>query len=77
MKHLTGWVKKLFAYKQSSDDVERVKLTSIHVPVRLINQANGTTKECFVIGGFHGILSTKDYKHRPVMSLTVFEQLQN
>ena len=77
IEHLTGWLKELFAHGQSSDCVARIKLGSIHVPVRFINQVNGTIEECVVLGGFHGVLSTEDYKHRPVMSLTVLEQLQD
>ncbi|CAF3798381.1 unnamed protein product [Rotaria sp. Silwood1] len=72
---LTGWVGKLFSYSQSND-MERLKLDNIRVPLSLVNGENRTRKQCFILGGFHGVLSTKDYKHRPVLSLTIIEQVQ-
>jgi hypothetical protein len=31
-------------------------LENIHVPVILKNQLTQTTKQCFIVAGFHGIL---------------------
>jgi hypothetical protein len=36
----------------------------------------GKETSCYVVGGFHGIHSSKDGKHRPVMSLAVFEKVE-
>ncbi|CAF1135814.1 unnamed protein product, partial [Didymodactylos carnosus] len=68
-ERLTGWVLKLV-------DNNEKELDNIRVPVKFVNEEEGTTKQCYIVGGFHGMCSTKDYKHRPVMSLSVVEEVK-
>jgi hypothetical protein len=52
-----------------------IALGAISVPVKLINLVEGGKESsCYVVGGFHGLYSSKDGKHRPVMSLAVDEK---
>jgi hypothetical protein len=54
-----------------------IGLDAISVPVKLVDLPRGGKEtSCYVVGGFHGVHSSKDGKHRPVMSLAVFEKVE-
>ncbi|CAF1395877.1 unnamed protein product [Adineta ricciae] len=78
-EYLNGWILKLFydieetnRDKITSSDIH---LNSIQVPVQVENYSTGLKKTCYVLGGFHGIDSTKDHIYKPVLSLVVIEDL--
>jgi hypothetical protein len=50
-------------------------LENIRVPVILKNQLPQTTKECFILRGFHEIYSKNDDKHQLVMRISIIKQL--
>ncbi|CAF1644968.1 unnamed protein product [Adineta ricciae] len=55
--------------------LEKIGLDTISVPVKLIEiPKDNKETSCYVVGGFHGIHSSDDGKHQPVMSLAVFEE---
>ena len=56
--------------------MEDIALTSLVVPVNVVNREINESKICYFTGGFHGIESN-DGKHKPVMSLTVIEDTKS
>ncbi len=71
VEHLTGWVVRLFGLKKLTlGSVSDSELPIIRTPVELIDQRKGTTSQCHIIGGFHGIYSFEN-RYKPVMSLSV------
>ncbi|CAF1005678.1 unnamed protein product [Adineta steineri] len=80
---IRGWFLRLCFGCHSLDanskavPLEDIGLNAISVPVKLIDLPKGGKEtSCYVVGGFHGIHSSKDGKHRPVMSLAVFEKVE-
>jgi hypothetical protein len=78
-----GWFLRLcFGYHSLDPDskgvaLENIGLGAISVPVKLVDMVNGGKETtCYVVGGFHGIHSSKDGKHRPIMSLAVYETVE-
>jgi hypothetical protein len=74
-----GWFLRLcYGYHLSSDsgvELSEIGLSAISVPVKLIEMPKGGKESsCYVVGGFHGIHSSDDGKHRPVMSFAVFQE---
>ncbi|CAF1031714.1 unnamed protein product [Rotaria sordida] len=78
-EYITGWILKLFfdINGKNSNTImfSDIHLNSIHVPVEVENYATGLKKTCYVLGGFYGIDSTQDHIHKPVMGLSVIEDL--
>jgi hypothetical protein len=78
-----GWFLRLcYGYHLSSDskgvELSKIGLGAISVPVKLIEiPKGGKESSCYVVGGFHGIHSSDDGKHRPVMSFAVFQNIEN
>lgn len=83
MDGVRGWFLRLcFGHHMSSDSrgaaLSQVSLGAISVPVKLINiPQGGKESSCYVVGGFHGIHSSEDGKHRPVMSMGVYEEVED
>jgi len=78
-----GWFLRLcFGCHSPDSDLKGVALRNIglgaiSVPVKLVDMVNGGKETaCYVVGGFHGIHSSKDGKHRPIMSLAVYETVE-
>jgi hypothetical protein len=72
---IRGWFLRLcFGLHWSNAEMalEDMKLNAISVPVTLKNLTTNEESSCYVVGGFHGVLS-KDGMHKPVMSLSVIE----
>ena len=75
-KLITGWVLQLFGLKAGDVfDPEDVDLSNIRVPVQLEDEKTGKVTKCYIVGGFHGIYST-DNRHKPVMSLSVIQEIK-
>ena len=80
---IRGWFLNLcFGYHQQSASqgttLNDISLDAISVPVKLVKLfEEGKESLCYVVGGFHGIHSSEDGKHRPVMSLAVYETIQD
>lgn len=77
-----GWFLRLcYGHHLSSSrgtSLRDIGLGAISVPVKLINLVEGGKESsCHVVGGFHGIHSSDDGKHRPVMSFAVYENHEN
>ena len=76
-----GWFLRLcFGYHNPNTKgaaLSRIGLGAISVPVKLVDFVKGGKEtSCYVVGGFHGIHSSEDGKHRPVVSLAVFETVE-
>jgi hypothetical protein len=56
--------------------LKNIGLGTISVPVKLDDKVNKEVSSCHVVGGFHGIHSSEDGKHRPVMSFAIYEQVE-
>ncbi|CAF2772474.1 unnamed protein product [Rotaria sp. Silwood2] len=78
-EYITGWILKLFFYINGKNSntilFSDIHLDSIRVPAEVENYSTGLKKPCYVLGGFYGIDSTLDHIHKPVMSLSVIEDL--
>jgi hypothetical protein len=77
-KGVQGWFLRLcFGYHLPNKKVclDDIGLSAISVPVILNDLVNNKKSLCYVVGGFHGIHSSEDGKHKPVMSLSVFEEV--
>jgi hypothetical protein len=80
---MRGWFIRLcYGNHLSSDSegmpLEDFSLGGISVPVKLVEVLKGGKESsCYVVGGFHGIHSSEDGKHRPVMSFAVFEEVED
>jgi hypothetical protein len=73
-QHLTGWLAKLFGTKEIlAENLTKVSLPCIYVPVELINSWPEGNTLCHIVGGFHGVYSTEN-RYKPVMSLSVIEE---
>lgn len=74
---ITGWVLQLFGlHADNMQDPIDVKLTSIRVPVKYEDEKTGKVKQCYIVGGFHGIYSAEN-RHKPVMSLSVIQEINS
>ncbi|CAF0746403.1 unnamed protein product [Adineta steineri] len=75
-KLITGWILQLFGLKAGDiRDPDDIKLPNIRVPVKLEDEKSGKVTQCYIVGGFHGIYSTEN-RHKPVMSLSVIQEIQ-
>ena len=83
MDGVRGWFLRLcFGYHSLSDSrgaaLSKLSLGAVSVPVKVIDlPKGGKESSCYVVGGFHGIHSSKDGKHRPVMSMAVYEEVKD
>ncbi|CAF1316392.1 unnamed protein product [Rotaria sordida] len=77
---LRGWFLRLcYGYHLPSNSdgavLNKIKLDAVSVPVKLVElPKGGKESSCHVVGGFHGIHSSEDGKHRPIMSFSVFQE---
>jgi hypothetical protein len=76
-----GWFFRLcFGHHWSDADgvaLHKIGLGAISVPVKLVSLVDGGEKSsCYVVSDFHGVHSSQDGKHRPVMSFAVFGKVE-
>lgn len=83
MDGVRSWFLRLcFGYHLLYDSrgaaLSELSLGTGSVPIKVIDVPKGGTESSFYIAGcFHGIYSSKDGKHRPVMSMAVYEVVKD
>ncbi|CAF3923923.1 unnamed protein product [Adineta steineri] len=78
IEKLTRWVVQLFGLEEfivESDEDDSI-LPYIYTPVEFLDGGNGTSDQCHIVGGFHGIYSTEN-RYKPVMSVSVIQMLKS
>lgn len=59
-------------HEDRSCHIDDIQLNLIDARVQLRNEITNESKECAVVGGFHGVESCDEH-HKPVMSLAIMD----
>ncbi|CAF0881428.1 unnamed protein product [Didymodactylos carnosus] len=76
-KYISGWIFKIIlCIDLNSNQIKLgdINLNNKKVSVEVENHCIRQKKTCYIVSGFHGVHS-ENHKHKPVMNLTVIEDL--
>lgn len=73
-EYISGWFLRLCygLHQGKSCHINDIQLDPICAEIKLHNEDTNETKQCYVMGGFHGVESCNSH-HKPVISLAIIE----